>query len=141
MLLVHSVDVSISLRIEIIASQKRSNSATSSDSVGSIIKVPATGKETVERENHNPLVAISTTSIPFFETSHPKSFRELLFPVSPVYKIDNVLLNVLSYNFRIAYLVASVIPSEPACIHKKLNILRQSRKAPEIAVIAFSPPT
>jgi hypothetical protein len=47
-------DVSISLRIEIIASQKRSNSATSSDSVGSIIKVPATGKETVD-ENHNPL--------------------------------------------------------------------------------------
>src|SRR5690606_9883820 len=42
-----AVTASISLRIESIASQKRSNSARSSDSVGSIINVPATGNETV----------------------------------------------------------------------------------------------
>jgi hypothetical protein len=35
---------SISRRIEIIASQKRSSSAFDSDSVGSIISVPETGK-------------------------------------------------------------------------------------------------
>jgi hypothetical protein len=69
------------LRIEIIASQKRSNSATSSDSVGSIIKVPATGKKPLEHENHNPLSVSQYLLLQslFFETSTIKSFRELLF--------------------------------------------------------------
>src|SRR5680860_40359 len=40
-------DSSISLRIEINASQNRSSSALLSLSVGSIIKVPPTGKDTV----------------------------------------------------------------------------------------------
>src|SRR6266436_2530690 len=39
-----SFTASISDRIEIIASQKRSSSAFDSDSVGSIIRVPGTGK-------------------------------------------------------------------------------------------------
>ncbi len=38
---------SISARMAIIASQNRSSSARSSDSVGSIISVPATGKDIV----------------------------------------------------------------------------------------------
>lgn len=38
---------SISARMAIIASQNRSSSLTSSDSVGSIISVPATGKDMV----------------------------------------------------------------------------------------------
>jgi hypothetical protein len=45
---------------------KRSNSATSSDSVGSIIKVPATEKKLLEHENQSiKRFAISETSIPF----------------------------------------------------------------------------
>ena len=45
----HSPDAtrSISSRIAIIASQNRSSSARSSDSVGSIISVPATGNDIV----------------------------------------------------------------------------------------------
>src|SRR5689334_24537403 len=43
----------ISLRIAIIASQKRSSSALDSDSVGSIISVPATGKLMVGRSEEH----------------------------------------------------------------------------------------